>query len=104
MDSWYGKPDDTSTISRQLPAGEYCLNFWYMMYGNGIEKLQVYTTVDSTDSILWSEEGDKYQEWYEANITLKLDKDGEVRIRGHPQSLTPLASVKGNYLVSHTIG
>uniref|UniRef100_A0A8W8NRV8 MAM domain-containing protein n=3 Tax=Magallana gigas TaxID=29159 RepID=A0A8W8NRV8_MAGGI len=59
-------------ISPVLNAGEYCLRFYYFLYGQDIHKFRVNTRVGDRDTVLDSLEGNQGGSWhtYSKDITM----------------------------------
>uniref|UniRef100_A0A8W8NRV0 MAM domain-containing protein n=1 Tax=Magallana gigas TaxID=29159 RepID=A0A8W8NRV0_MAGGI len=64
--------EDARVISPVLNAGEYCLRFYYFLYGQDIHKFRVNTRVGDRDTVLDSLEGNQGGSWhtYSKDITM----------------------------------
>lgn len=64
--------EDARVISPVLNAGEYCLRFYYFLYGQDIHKFRVNTRVGDRDTVLDSLEGNQGGSWhtYSRDITM----------------------------------
>lgn len=56
------------------PTPETCLEFWYHMYGDDIDALNVYAAVDGTGLgiPIWSRVGTKDDAWYQGRVTVTM--------------------------------
>lgn len=64
--------EEARVISPILDAGEYCLRFYYFLYGQDIHKFRVNTRVGSRDTVLDTLEGNQGGSWhtYSKDITM----------------------------------
>lgn len=53
--------------SKQSVTGDRCMTFWYHMFGNHIDTLNVYQDSDR----IWSRSNNQANIWRKATITLK---------------------------------
>lgn len=62
---------------------EFCLEFWYHMYGESIGSLAVATAVGNDRTIHWMESGDKGDKWLPARIKIqKINKPFKIIFAG----------------------
>ena len=59
-----------SNLFFPTPSYGVCFDFWYHMYGNGIGSLNVYLNISNTTSLLWTQYGNKGNDWKNAQVTI----------------------------------
>ncbi len=79
--------DKARLVSERFPGMKsnvnYCLKFWYHMYGNAIGTLNVLIkkkagNTSSSEKIVWSLSGNKGQTWRFASVPVKSPDDFQV--------------------------
>ncbi len=65
-----------------LPTPSYgiCLQFWYHMYGKGMGSLNLYVNVSNTTSLLWTQNGNKGNQWNNGQVAIKSGKSFRLMI------------------------
>ena len=58
-----------------LPPGEYCVRFYYFLYGPDIHKLRLNNRVNGRDTVMESIEGNQGAMWhkYAGDFTMKTN-------------------------------
>lgn len=75
MDASSGRPGGLSLLKKYVQPGEYCLDFYYMMYGKSVDQLRVYTAIDKGKSEeLWKVQGNKLENWINEKLSVKITK------------------------------
>jgi hypothetical protein len=69
-----------STLFLPTPSYSLCMDFWYHMYGTGIGSLNVYINVSNTSSLLWTQNGNKGNQWFNGQLTIKSAKSFRIMI------------------------
>ena len=73
--------DKARLLSRYFKSMEtVCLQFWYHMYGKDTGKLNVYVKTNQTEQLVWSEAGDKGDEWLFGQTALSANNTFQVKI------------------------
>ena len=74
MNSSSGKNKGLSLLKKSIKKGDYCLDFWYMMYGQDVKQLRVYTEGKSDEKEIefWKEKGNKGEKWLNQKITINV--------------------------------
>lgn len=64
--------DKARLVSPTVPSGNYCLTFWYHMYGQSIDHLNVYTMAGNTipSTPVWTRARNQGNAWFSANVNL----------------------------------
>ena len=63
--------DKARLISDWLePSETICLQFWYHMQGKDVGKLNVYITASSSQTQIWSQEGNQGNHWLFAQVPI----------------------------------
>ena len=63
----------------QLP-GQYCLTFWYSMYGEDIGSLNVYKAMNGNETVIFTkDEGIGQPNWWKAVLTIIANETFQVR-------------------------
>ena len=63
--------DKARLISDWLEPNEtMCLQFWYHMQGKDVGKLNVYITTKSSQTQIWSQEGNQGNRWLFAQVSI----------------------------------
>lgn len=52
--------------------GDYCLSFWFHMYGADIGSLNVHIVDSTGDNTVWSRSGDQGNSWFKAVVPLQI--------------------------------
>ena len=82
------KANDTarvvSPVFAATTSGECQFRFWYHMYGYDVAFLNVYTRtfVGGPLTSIWSQKGEKGDEWLRARIALNVNQPFQVLIEG----------------------
>ncbi|XP_021364299.1 uncharacterized protein LOC110457377 isoform X2 [Mizuhopecten yessoensis] len=86
--SYRGKGENAALLTTEaLPAGLWCLSFWYHMYGAAMGKFEVLGATDG--AVWWSRSVDLGDQWNYASIEMQLSTKQKVAL---------LATV-GNYFL-----
>ncbi|KAK0068562.1 MAM and LDL-receptor class A domain-containing protein 2, partial [Biomphalaria pfeifferi] len=82
MDSSYPhlEKDNTVLISPVL-TGSKCLTFWYFMWGDHVNKLNVYAGT-SMNMLFWFRQGTQGKQWNQANIHFTISSSYKIFIEG----------------------
>lgn len=70
--------EEARVISPTLKAGEYCLRFYYFLYGQNIHKFRVNTRVGAVDTVLDSLEGNQGGSWHTYTRAISMNVDFQV--------------------------
>lgn len=65
-------------ISPKVTAGEYCIRFYYHMFGDNVRKLRLMSRVGGVDTLLEELEGNQGNEWHRYTKSFKLATDVNV--------------------------
>ena len=62
--------DKARLVSPNVNSGQYCLTFWYFMYGQHVDHLNVYIMAGNTipSTPLWTRARDQGRAWRQANV------------------------------------
>jgi hypothetical protein len=71
-----------SSVFLPTPSYGLCMDFWYHMYGSGMGQLNVYANVSNATTLLWTQSGDKGDQWLNARVNIKSAKSFRVAIEG----------------------
>ncbi|KAK3088196.1 hypothetical protein FSP39_016066, partial [Pinctada imbricata] len=63
---------DARVISPTLPAGEYCIRFYYFLYGPDIHKLRLNNRVNGVDTVMESIEGNQGAMWHKFSMDFTM--------------------------------
>ncbi|WAQ96301.1 MDGA1-like protein, partial [Mya arenaria] len=74
--------------SRQFPGGDYCIDFYYYMYGSGIANLVFNVLAGNTTYHLKTWSGDKGERWYHHRINTHIRNSSTIKFEfeGHTGS------------------
>ncbi|XP_062587484.1 astacin-like metalloendopeptidase [Saccostrea cucullata] len=70
--------EEARVISPTLKAGEYCLRFYYFLYGQDIHKFRINTRVGAVDTVLDSLEGNQGGSWHTYSRNIKMNTDFKI--------------------------
>ncbi|RDD40325.1 MAM and LDL-receptor class A domain-containing protein 2 [Trichoplax sp. H2] len=66
-------------LSPLVTSGQACLTFWYHMYGPDVATLNVSTTVNNQDSLLWQRSGTQGNKWQLARIQFSPNTNYQIK-------------------------
>ena len=64
------KENDTARLLSPVLTLSQCLNFWYHMYGQHVNRLNVYTKTAKKMNLAWSKYGSHGNQWRAAHVFL----------------------------------
>ncbi|KAH9494979.1 hypothetical protein Btru_018315, partial [Bulinus truncatus] len=79
------RPNDTAVIESPgvLNSGPKCLHFWYHMFGQNINTLNMYTVAPGSSRLLvWTKHGSQANDWLDAAVTLQLTAGTTIQFEG----------------------
>ena len=56
--------ENARLLSQTIAAGEYCVRFYYHMFGDNVRKLRIMARNDGNDVLLEEMEGNQGNEWH----------------------------------------
>ena len=69
---------NVSLTTEPIPiSGEVCVSFYYMMYGNNLGSLEIYTEKDGSSKPALLLKENKGKRWYQAQVTINLRSTGD---------------------------
>jgi hypothetical protein len=71
-----------SPLFQATPSYGLCMDFWYTMYGQNMGSLNVYVNVSNTTSLLWTQSGNKGEEWKNGRIPVTSAKEFRLLFEG----------------------
>ncbi|BFZ04222.1 hypothetical protein BsWGS_07261 [Bradybaena similaris] len=81
--SGYGKKATLYSPQITIPQGQSkCFSFWYYMYGEAVNMLEVLMAIGSTQKQIWIQQGNKGAKWLVAQLPLNSASPVTLYIRG----------------------
>ena len=69
-----------SSLFLPTPSYGLCFDFWYHMYGTGMGSLSFYINSSETLSLLWTQNGNKGNQWLNGQVSVKSSKSFRIVI------------------------
>ena len=68
-------------ISPMQLSGQYCLTFWYSMYGRGIGALNVYLATRGNETVIFNKEKNiGNRSWWKSGLSIKTTETFQVSL------------------------
>lgn len=86
MDSSYPQQENDNTVLiSPAMSGSKCLTFWYFMWGDHVNKLNVYAGINM-NTLFWFRQGTQGKAWNQANIQINMYSPYQVGVETIPSS------------------
>ncbi len=71
-----------SSVFLPTPTYGLCMQFWYHMYGSDMGQLNIYANASNISTLLWTQSGNKGDQWLNARLNIKSSKSFRLSIEG----------------------